>query len=38
MFSEPEMGMTAVYLASSAGDFTNGAVILVDGGHNLLNP
>ncbi|KAK0475184.1 short-chain dehydrogenase [Armillaria novae-zelandiae] len=31
-----EMGMTAVYLAVS--DFTNGAVLTVDGGLSLVNP
>jgi len=35
---EPEMAMTAVYLASSAGGFTNGIVLRADGGHHLLNP
>ncbi|KAK0197861.1 hypothetical protein F5146DRAFT_922347 [Armillaria mellea] len=33
---EAEMGMTAVYLAAS--DYTNGAVLAVDGGISLVNP
>ncbi|KAK0506698.1 hypothetical protein EDD18DRAFT_42111 [Armillaria luteobubalina] len=34
--TEAEMGMTAVYLAVS--DYTNGAVLSVDGGLSLVNP
>ncbi|KAK0475177.1 hypothetical protein IW261DRAFT_508057 [Armillaria novae-zelandiae] len=34
--TEAEMGMTAVYLAAS--DYTNGAVLSVDGGVLLVNP
>ncbi|KAK0475182.1 short-chain dehydrogenase [Armillaria novae-zelandiae] len=34
--SEAEMGMTALYLAVS--DYTNGAVLCVDGGFSLVNP
>ncbi|KAK0506707.1 hypothetical protein EDD18DRAFT_42296 [Armillaria luteobubalina] len=34
--SDAEMGMTAVYLAAS--DYTNGAVLTVDGGVSLVNP
>ncbi|KAK0199317.1 hypothetical protein DFS33DRAFT_1268745, partial [Desarmillaria ectypa] len=34
--SEAEMGMTAVYLAAS--DYTNGAILNVDGGATLVNP
>ncbi|KAK0502762.1 hypothetical protein EDD18DRAFT_1457636 [Armillaria luteobubalina] len=34
--SDAEMGMTAVYLAVS--DYTNGAVLSVDGGFSLVNP
>ncbi|KAK0232644.1 short-chain dehydrogenase [Armillaria fumosa] len=34
--SEAEMGMTALYLAVS--DYTNGAVLSVDGGVSLVNP
>ncbi|KAK0232649.1 hypothetical protein IW262DRAFT_1325784 [Armillaria fumosa] len=34
--TEAEMGMTAVYLAAS--DYTNGAVLSVDGGLSLVNP
>ncbi|KAK0232641.1 hypothetical protein IW262DRAFT_1325695 [Armillaria fumosa] len=34
--TEAEMGMTAVYLATS--DYTNGAVLSVDGGVSLVNP
>ncbi|KAK0227161.1 short-chain dehydrogenase [Armillaria nabsnona] len=34
--SEAEMGMTALYLAVS--DYTNGAVLSVDGGLSLVNP
>ncbi|SJL18976.1 related to dehydrogenases with different specificities (related to short-chain alcohol dehydrogenases) [Armillaria ostoyae] len=34
--TEVEMGMTAVYLAVS--DYTNGAVLTVDGGVSLVNP
>ncbi|PBK64208.1 NAD(P)-binding protein [Armillaria solidipes] len=34
--TEAEMGMTAVYLAAS--DYTNGAVLSVDGGVSLVNP
>ncbi|KAK0438956.1 hypothetical protein EV421DRAFT_1906291 [Armillaria borealis] len=34
--TEVEMGMTAVYLAVS--DYTNGAVLSVDGGVSLVNP
>ncbi|SJL11699.1 related to dehydrogenases with different specificities (related to short-chain alcohol dehydrogenases) [Armillaria ostoyae] len=34
--TEVEMGMTAVYLAVS--DYTNGAVLTVDGGISLVNP
>ncbi|KAK0199316.1 hypothetical protein DFS33DRAFT_1388764 [Desarmillaria ectypa] len=34
--SEAEMGMTAVYLAAS--DYTNGAILTVDGGYALVNP
>ncbi|KAK0506702.1 short-chain dehydrogenase [Armillaria luteobubalina] len=34
--SEAEMGMTAVYLAAS--DYTNGAVLTVDGGLSIVNP
>ncbi|KAK0197874.1 hypothetical protein F5146DRAFT_1130798 [Armillaria mellea] len=34
--TEAEMGMTAVYLAAS--DYTNGAVLAVDGGLSLVNP
>ncbi|KAK0197849.1 short-chain dehydrogenase [Armillaria mellea] len=34
--TEAEMGMTAVYLAVS--DYTNGAVLNVDGGVTLVNP
>ncbi|KAK0506715.1 short-chain dehydrogenase [Armillaria luteobubalina] len=34
--SEAEMGMTALYLAAS--DYTNGAVLSVDGGFSLVNP
>lgn len=34
--SDAEMGMTAVYLAVS--DYTNGAVLSLDGGASLVNP
>ncbi|KAK0475174.1 NAD-binding protein [Armillaria novae-zelandiae] len=34
--SEAEMGMTALYLAVS--DYTNGAILSVDGGVSLVNP
>ncbi|KAG7439063.1 NAD-binding protein [Guyanagaster necrorhizus] len=34
--TEAEMGMTAIYLAVS--DFTNGAVLNLDGGLSLVNP
>ncbi|SJL11674.1 related to tropinone reductase [Armillaria ostoyae] len=34
--SDAEMGMTALYLAVS--DYTNGAVLCVDGGISLVNP
>ncbi|KAK0197854.1 hypothetical protein F5146DRAFT_1130768 [Armillaria mellea] len=34
--TEAEMEMTAVYLAAS--DYTNGAVLIVDGGVSLVNP
>ncbi|KAK0506697.1 short-chain dehydrogenase [Armillaria luteobubalina] len=34
--NETEMGMAAVYLAAS--DYTNGAVLTVDGGMSLVNP
>ncbi|KAK0245144.1 hypothetical protein EDD85DRAFT_758373 [Armillaria nabsnona] len=34
--TEAEMGMTAVYLAAS--DYTNGAVLTVDGAVSLVNP
>lgn len=34
--SEAEMAMTAVYLAAS--NYTNGAIISVDGGVTLVNP
>ncbi|KAF9266649.1 short-chain dehydrogenase [Marasmius fiardii PR-910] len=36
--TEEEMGGVALFLASSSGGFTNGVVIRVDGGHNLVNP
>jgi len=35
---ENEIGTAAVFLASSAGEYTNGIVMLIDGGHNLVNP
>ncbi len=34
--SDAEMGMTAIHLAVS--DYTNGAVLIVDGGFALVNP
>jgi NAD(P)-dependent dehydrogenase (short-subunit alcohol dehydrogenase family) len=34
--TDAEMGMTAVYLAAS--DYTNGAILNVDGGITLVNP
>ncbi len=34
--SDAEVGMTAVYLAVS--DYTNGAILNVDGGIMLVNP
>ncbi len=34
--SDAEMGMAAVYLAAS--DYTNGAILNVDGGIALVNP
>ncbi|KAK0446591.1 short-chain dehydrogenase [Desarmillaria tabescens] len=34
--NEAEMGMTAVYLAVS--DYTNGAILRIDGGVSLVNP
>ncbi|KAK0442276.1 uncharacterized protein EV420DRAFT_1649754 [Desarmillaria tabescens] len=34
--TEAEMGMTAVYLAVS--DYTNGAILSIDGGVSLVNP
>lgn len=36
MLSDAEMGMAAVYLAAS--DYTNGAILSVDGGVSLVNP
>ncbi|THU93669.1 short-chain dehydrogenase [Dendrothele bispora CBS 962.96] len=35
---EEEIGMAVVFLSSTAGEFTNGIVMPVDGGHNLVNP
>ncbi|THU79296.1 NAD(P)-binding protein [Dendrothele bispora CBS 962.96] len=35
---DEELGMAAVFLASSAGGFTNGIVMRVDGGLALVNP
>ncbi|KAK7461275.1 hypothetical protein VKT23_008451 [Stygiomarasmius scandens] len=35
---EHEIGTTAVYLSSSAGEYTNGIVMRVDGGTHLVNP
>ncbi|KAK7052964.1 hypothetical protein VNI00_004284 [Paramarasmius palmivorus] len=35
---EEELGMTAVYLASDAGSYTNGNLLHVDGGQLLVNP
>ncbi|RDB19761.1 Gluconate 5-dehydrogenase [Hypsizygus marmoreus] len=35
---EEELAMTAVYLASSAGGYTNGSVVLIDGGWASVNP
>ncbi|THU96527.1 NAD(P)-binding protein [Dendrothele bispora CBS 962.96] len=35
---DEELGMAAVFLASSAGGFTNGTVMRVDGGLALVNP
>ncbi|KAJ8072737.1 hypothetical protein PM082_016296 [Marasmius tenuissimus] len=35
---EEEMAGIALFLASPGGGFTNGVIMRVDGGHNLLNP
>ncbi|THU93663.1 short-chain dehydrogenase [Dendrothele bispora CBS 962.96] len=34
---EEEIGTVVVFLSSAAGEFTNGIVMPVDGGHNLVN-
>ncbi|KAF5347184.1 hypothetical protein D9758_011063 [Tetrapyrgos nigripes] len=35
---EHEIGMAAVYLSSSAGEYTNGTIMHIDGGLNMVNP
>ncbi|KAF5347182.1 hypothetical protein D9758_011065 [Tetrapyrgos nigripes] len=35
---EHEIGMAAVYLSSSAGEYTNGVIMRIDGGLNMVNP
>ncbi|KAK7443200.1 hypothetical protein VKT23_015797 [Stygiomarasmius scandens] len=35
---EEEIGMAAVLLSSSAGEFINGIIMPIDGGHDLVNP